>query len=107
MKVDKALKDVKLPKGGYLKYVLFRGSSIKGRSEIFHRNNVMNVKASYEILENVNVFDEAENNGKIGSVRGLLLDIKLSSKKPLFYRVEKGIGQNENKVIVLYNPRSR
>ena len=91
----------------YLSYVPFKGSSSIRRAELLHRNNLRNVKASYEMLENVEMFEQAECQGKKGSVRELLLNVKLNNNNSLFYGVEQGTGVHENKLFVLHNPRNR
>ena len=86
--VDKALNNMAFGPAARLVYITFRGNDTKGRSELLHRNNLLNVKASYEFLHRVKMFDKAVYNGVEESVRQLLIGIKLQNRKLLFLGLE-------------------
>ena len=93
--------------GTHVVYVPFKGSTMRERTEMLHRNNMNNIKSSHEFLNDINMFEEAEYKGKIGKVRNLLLSIKMTNNKRLFNRIDQSTRKNKNKKIILHSPSIR
>ena len=51
------LKSIKIGKGKYSRYVSFKGTDLNDRIGCLHLNEMTNVKAKFDLLEEVNVKD--------------------------------------------------
>jgi len=72
----------------------------------FHINNVNNVEVRYEYIENADMNDIVEYKGSKGTIRDILLDVKIN-EMPFFTGVEQGSGWKRNCIFLLMTPRLR
>ena len=98
--------DMKIMSNQYegFKYLSYKRSKAEERMAAIHYNDVINVKARYEILFGAKVDDIVQYNGKTTKLKRLLLDLNDKGEK-LILAVEQGSGVAKNNIQVILNPQ--
>lgn len=92
-KVDLEMRNMKLGKNSYAKYVSFANSSRNERISALQLNKHINIKLKYECIEDAGVLDETEFEGTRQTVSEVVMGAKHKGI-PLFAGVEQGLGKN-------------
>ena len=82
--IDKSLTNLNINR---ISYVSFKHSSVEFRMVAIHKNEIINVKARYEILHNIKKTQKVKRNRKQYKMDELLRSIK-EKNTPLFLAVE-------------------
>ena len=78
---------MKIGNGKYGHYIFFKGIDSNNRVECLHLNDITNVQANFDILENVNTKEITNCKENKYQLYNLLLEVKIR-KTPIFIRVE-------------------
>ena len=70
----------------------FKDTSPNDRLGSLHFNEILNINARFEILENVTPDELEKWKGEVGAIRDILLSIKINNSL-LFLRVKQGSGK--------------
>jgi len=100
-KIDLQLTSMDIPT---FQYLSFKYSSSEERLGAMHANEVINVKARFETLYNVNLEQDMKYQEKT-KMLGQVLKEANHNQCPLFLAVENGSGVNKKDVHVVINPQ--
>jgi len=100
--------DMKIMANQYegFKYLSYKRSKTEERVASMHYNDIINVKARFEILFGAKGEDVVQYNGKTSKLKRLLLDLKEGDER-LFLAVEQGAGIAKNNIQVILNPQMK
>ena len=84
----------------------FKDTSPDNRLGSFHFNEILNINARFEILENVTPDELVKWKEEVEAIRDILLSIKINNS-PLFLGVEQGSRKNENYLLLISTPKIR
>jgi len=105
-KVDSDLIVLKFENGKKLRYISFKESLLDIRLYALHINEMNNVETQFESLLNARVKDRVKFEGKIGTLRDMILSVK-QNKVQIFVGVEQGARSNTNNILLLIIPSLR
>ena len=86
-KVDADLQNIEVGNGKFYKHISLCNTTSDIKVASLYINNINNVEVKYEYIKNADINDIVELNGKKGTIRDIILDIK-NRDMPLFTRVE-------------------
>ena len=90
--MDVKLMEMKLWNETHAKCVSFKRTNSEVKLGTLHFNNMKNVEARYEVLENMNVMENFTVGDKTHNVKDYLLNL-IADDMRLFVAVEKGSGK--------------
>ena len=85
--VDNDLQEIMLENRDYTRYISFQNTILDDKLVYLNLNNYNNIEVKYKLIKNIDIDKEASYKGKIGTIRDLLLKIKVD-EDPLFIGLE-------------------
>ena len=104
--MDIKLMEMKLWNGTHTKYISFKRTDRKVKLGTLHFNNMKNVEARYEVLENMNVLDNVMVGCETHNVKDYLLGLEVEDTR-LFTAVEQGSGKMRDSMLVMVVPKAK